>query len=79
MSLHATDEESPLTRAKDRIFTKVSVTDYAQTLEADMTEKAALELTGLETKKEFVEAATTRFLAFDRGRLQLRWAISKKP
>ena len=79
VSLHATDEESLLTRAKDRIFTKVSVTDYAQTLEADLTEKAALALTGLETKEEFVEAATTGFLAFERGRLRLRWAISKKP
>lgn len=77
VSLQETDAENLLTRCGTRIYTKVSVSDYSTTLEANLTEKPALTITGTSTKEEFTEDATSGFLAFERATLRFRWARSK--
>ena len=48
VSLDETDPESLLTQDKDRIYTKVTVTDHAGSVTANLTEKATHYKTSLE-------------------------------
>jgi hypothetical protein len=74
VTLEDTAEENLLTKGKERIWTKVTVTDFANTITADIGEKSALLLTDTSTKDEFVQQAASGFLAFDRAHLRVRWA-----
>ena len=77
LSLQDNSEESLLTRDKERVWTKVTIADYAHSASADLSEKAALVLADAADKDEFVEQATTGSLAFSRARLRIRFAPQK--
>lgn len=70
--------EQILDRSGSRIWTKVSVTDYAGTVSADLSEKAALILTDTADQSEFLDQEANGFLAFARARLRLRFAVGLK-
>ena len=52
---------------KSSIWTRVWASDYSATVVADLSQEPALQMSNIETKQEFLEAATSGFLAFSRG------------
>ena len=78
VTLTDTDADKLLTRDKARLYAKVTVTDYANTVEADLTEEAALVLSGCDSKEDFVKTAASGYLALYRARIRLRWACPQK-
>ncbi|CAK0839383.1 unnamed protein product [Prorocentrum cordatum] len=73
VSLQSADAADLLTKDKTRIWAKVDITDFANTVTADMPESVALTLTDTKDKDEFLQQATSGSLAFTRARLRVRF------
>ena len=78
LSLVASEPEDLVTKEKDRIWTRVNVTDFSGTVAAFLPQEPALVFSGYETKDEFVEGASSGCIAFSRGRIRARWASDKQ-
>ncbi|CAK0808640.1 unnamed protein product, partial [Prorocentrum cordatum] len=80
--LGAADEDSLLTKDKQRIWTQVSLTDWSGTTSAKLTEDAALLLSDTPDKTELMEAAAAGALTISRARLRVQVAapeVDDKP